>query len=344
MEQRMQCPLRELAHQLEQSPGELGRLGLLVLDDLDDRVRSVTFIDRGTHIHDWPAPIGSFGLHGPGDERVTVRDWLRRQLLAEILRQESLASVWSKAVEERVSKGGIRLPNQRTGDDVPVRLGLAALRPAPEALGKLVNWLCSVNGGEERWQLAHGTPEPARPPLRFTGTAGGLSAGERLKAKGFREWGVLITWPNQAAVLAAYLESVAAAGRSSNQPSKVNNPSERNRGRLSKDRCALVLVATYEELNLNTPLKIQPDADRQRAAFEWACKNKGLNIRGNIKAIKRSWLPEWFVDDLHLDDGTACTVEDLLLGNKCEATFRQLVRNALTADHQRHPSQRASRK
>lgn len=344
MEQRKRCPLRELAHQLEQSPGELGRLGLLVLEDLDDRVRSVTFIDRGTHIHDWPTPVGSFGLQGSSDERITVRDWLRRQLQAEILRQDWLASIWSKAVEESISKGEIRLPDLRTGDDIPVRLGLAALRPAPEALAKLVNWLCSVDGGEERWELAHGTPEPASPPLRFTGMAGGLSAGERLKAKGFREWGVLVTWPNCATVLGAYLESVAAGGRSSNQPSKVDKPSKRTRGPLSKDRCALVLVAIYEELNLTTPPPSPPDADRQRAAFGWACKNKGKFIREQIKAIKRTWLPKWFVADLSLDEGTACTVADLLRETKHEKAFRQLVRNALTVDHQKHPSQRASHK
>ena len=187
MEQRKSCPLRDLARNLEQSPGELDRLGLLVLDDLDDRIRSVTFIDRGTHIPDWPAPAGSFSPQGSGDERVAVRAWLRRQLQAEILRQDWLASTWSEAVEERLSKGGIRLPDHRTGDHVPVRLGLAALRPAPEALGKLVNWLCSVDSGEERWELVHGAPEPARPPLRFAGTAGGLSGGDRLKAKDFRE-------------------------------------------------------------------------------------------------------------------------------------------------------------
>jgi hypothetical protein len=344
MEQRNRCPPRELAHQLEQSLGELGRLGLLVLDDLDDRVRSVTFIDRGTHIHDWPTSIGSFGLHESGDERVMVRDWLRRQLKAEILYQDGLASIWSKAVEERVSKGEIRLPDHWTGDDVPVRLGLAALRPAPEALAKLVNWLCSVDSGEEQWELAHGKPEPARPPLRFTGTAGGLSAGERLKAKGFREWGVLVIWPNQADVLAAYLESVTAEGRSSHQPSKVGKPSKERRGTLSKDRCALVLVAIYDELNPATPPQIRPDADRQRAAFEWACENKGMNIRGRIKAIKRPWLPEWFVEDLLRDEKMEGTVEDLLRGTKCEEAFRQLVRNALTHDQQRHPRQRASRR
>ena len=344
MERRKSCPLRDLAHNLEQSPGELGRLGLLVLDDLDERIRSVTFIDRGTHIHDWPAPPGSFGLQGPGDERVTVREWLRRQLRAEILRQDCLTSTWNKAVEERLSKGGIQLPDHRTEDDVPVRLGLAALRPAPEVLGKLVNWLCSVDEGEERWELAHGTPEPARPPLRFAGTAGGLSGGERLKARDFREWGVLVTWSNCASVLAAYLESVAAGGRSSTQSSKVHKPSKQTRGPLSKDRCALVLVAIYEELNLTMPPPSRPDADRQRAAFEWACKNKGRIIREQIKALKRSWLPEWFIADLGLDEGAACTVEDLLRETKREAAFRQLVRNALTADHQRHPSQRASRR
>jgi hypothetical protein len=342
MEQAEPCPLHELARKLEQSPGELGRLGLLVLDDLDERVRSVVFIDTGTHIHDWPAPAGSIGLQGCGDERVTVREWLRRQLQAEIMYQDSLAAIWCEAVEEYISGKAIQLPDHQTADHVPVRLGLAALRPAPEMLGKLVNWLCSVDGGEERSEFAHGPPAPARPLLRFTGTAGGLSGRDRLKAKEFRDWGVLVKWSNCASVLASYLAYVTAKGSSSPQSGKVEEPSNQTRGPLSKDRCALVLAAAHELLKEHKPLSSQPDAERQRAAFKWACENKRMNISEQIKALKKSWLPEWFIEDLVLEKGPTCTVEDLLSGTKHEKAFRGLVRNALTADKQRHPRQRAS--
>ena len=103
------------------------------------------------------------------------------------------------------------------------------------------------------------------------------------------------------------------------------------------DRRHVVLVAVHEALT-GSSAKERPGQERQYAAYRWACVNRLLIAHTALAKVGADWCPQWYVDRLRDEHGTAVTVEHLLGTIRDAEAFATSVRKGMKEKQRLNPA------
>ena len=173
--------------------------------------------------------------------------------------------------------------------------------------------------------------------------AAGRDPETRLSEGGMVQWGVLAAWPSAIDVLVGFLLAQADAMEAcADDPVAAPKPVRwaRKLRPLSKDRRSVVLVAVHQCFVRDSakPERERPGRAAQRAAFDWALRNQGIDTMPFLKTLSADWIPPWYLDALRSEFGESAPVSCLLLNERDGDAFEGKVRKGLDEDQRREPA------
>ena len=327
-------------------------VGLMAIEHLESGACGVVLVPSDVPAPDWSRQLLERAPGWEQHEDVSLVSWLKRWHADLSSRPDERWTEWTNLLRRHCPATLVaslppasRQLAARRGFDVH------ALPPAAgdDLLGRLVAWALpwTVLNLETAERACCHWIGPAGLTRLWTREASmgaaGLTHQERVGAGGLYQWGILAAWPSAIDVLVAFLLAQADAMEAcTDDPVAASKPMRgaRKLRPLSKDRRSVVLVAVHQCFVRGSakPERERPGRAAQRAAFDWALKNQGIDTMPFLKTLSADWIPPWYLDALRSEFGESAPVSCLLMNERNGEAFEGKVRKGLDKDQRREPA------
>ncbi len=349
--------MREAANRINAQRHHWIGVGLMAVENLQSGATSAILIPDDAERPDWSVDL----RHALSDV------WLRSE---DVCLVQYLFPKWWNSLSHRPDRrwteffnlmhlscpahllAGLPAPSRRLSviQGVSAHALPISVAPSTEILDRLIAWLfpwerISLRDGHHAcayWLSPTNVPRLWAVPCALGD--GGRTREERMASGGMAEWGVVLAWPCALDAMVVFLlaqadalEAVPPVEGAPEAPAPASARRQRRGGVLSKDRRAVVLVAVHEALTGKT-YEARPGQPRQFAAYEWARCSKALNVHAALAGIRLDWCPDWYLERLHQEHGTALTVADLLGTAKTAEAFATDVRKGMKSKQRAEPA------
>jgi hypothetical protein len=354
MNESERSALRNAAERINAERSAWDGVGFMAIENLETGACGLVLVPKGTPRPNWSKELQDASPAWERYEDQQLAQWLPRRWGADLTTDDRFPELMNllKLHLPAALVAKLPAPSRR----LACGRGFAVHTVPPAALtddllARLVAWLSPwqpmVVDTDGRYAcnwwdgIPAGTSRMWHPCSCVFGAAGRTNV-ERIAATGAIQWGLITGWSSVIDAVVAYLLATADTLDAAPRVPAGDAPTEERTRisgaliRLTKARRHVVLVAVHGVVT-RTSNKNQPTAERQRAAHEWACDNKGKDVRYELASAHAVWCPAWYSELLRSESppGSPITVESLLDGETDAGRFVGNVRTGMTAAHRK---------